>query len=190
VIANFRDPLARFASAVRYTLKYWAQCRVQQCREAHVRAITEDQGLTTANEWAEALAGVRGVAAQEAVLVEVGNIGGQDIDGAVMWGNEAHKIDGKQTKWKWTYTPQHFWVSGVPKHVLRHSHLDKDWTDLLKELKFETSPLKWSNQASAKKNEEAEFSDVARQYLLGVYKEDCDLFNSMKLSMPSCELPW
>jgi len=154
-----RDPFEHFASAVNHAIKEYGH-------ELQIKRII-DNGLTTPNDWAEALSNPPGNDLRNMVEGEINN--------------RQHLIDGVKFKLKWTYSPQSLWLNGLENPIyLRFSNLQNDWSEMLDAYNLENIPLTVKLTqgdagivvANKKPVKEVYFSEKACKVLREMYKDD------------------
>jgi len=156
-ILILRDPIKRFASAVRYAIQNYA-------REPQIKAII-DAGYTDPNDWAEAMANPDHPG-HELVMKEVNN--------------NRHRIGKRITKWMWIYTPQAEWFDRAnPTHVLMMDNLDNEFNELMDTLGYPRIDVPKRN-TTRKSKEGRQFSTKAMAFLRETYKRDFEIFEEYR----------
>ena len=159
-IVILRDPADRFGSAVRYAIQYYS-------RQPQIKSII-DMGLTTPNDWAEALADP----SHEHHDLVLGEVKNRD--------KNPHRIGKTVLEWKWTYSPQYLWYDN-PVHVIMYDNLDAEMNDLMDKLGYPEAKIGKAN-STRKSESEVQFSEKAMIFLKQKYEKDYELIAKHKSS--------
>lgn len=150
-----RNPIDRFCSAVHYAIKYYYS-------DSHIEAIL-NAGLITPNQWADAFFNPNNPH-HDLVSVEINNKK-----------KLPHKIHNHILKYRYTYTPQHFWISN-PKYILLFDNLNIEFNFLLSKLGISNCKLPHKNIS----NKLNDLSDDNIKLLNQFYSIDVAIYNHIK----------
>jgi len=154
-IVVIRNPIGRFCSAVHYAVKYWSS-------ENHIQKI-KNAGLITPNQWADAFFNPNNPH-HDLVSIEINNNK-----------NFPHKIQRNVLKYRYTYTPQHYWISN-PRYILLFDNLETEFNFLLSKLGVSSYKLPHKNVS----NKLNDLSDNNIKLLNKFYSIDIAIYNHIK----------
>ena len=162
-----RNPLTRFASAVKYALTFFSDV-------PHIREIL-NENLITPQDWIDVLLHpTRNPKHTNLIMKQMNN----NV-------KKAHRIDGRRTKFKWTYTSQVAWIGSLEQPViLRFEHLEEDWKMFLERNKFSrqatlSDRVTYRGKASQEPSRIPALSPDALQYLKTLYRRDFELYDAV-----------
>lgn len=89
--------------------------------------------------------------------------------------NKRHRIGKKKLKYKWTYTPQHFWFN-KPKYVIILDNLEEEIKQVCDILEID---YKLKKRNYTEKNN-VYISEENKKWINEFYKDDWDLYNKYK----------
>jgi len=153
-IVVLRDPVERFVSAFYYGQTYWAN-------PVNARFDSADALAVAAADPGHPLHAI--------AWHELGNTP-QDYlmrDGAA---RDPQTVGGVATRLCWVYEPQSTWLSGAPRHHLRHRCVTGDFRSLLASIGME--PVAELPRLNASRNPGESISWAARNFLESLYADD------------------
>lgn len=156
-IVVLRDPIDRFASALRYSRQKWA--RAPQNKKLFEAGIEDINGL---------------VSILDDPFCELHQTGLDYIYNL----DKRHRIGRTPTTLKWTYTPQHCWIK-KPAYILILDTLNEDVTKLFKDLDI-PSDINFPNKNTTNKKNSAEVTDSTINFLKKQYAKDFNLYYKYK----------
>lgn len=153
-IVVLRDPAERFVSAFYYSKTYWANPVNAHFDNADALAVAA----------ADAGQPLHGMAWHE--------LGNSRHDYLLRNGaaTEPQSVGGAPTRLTWVYEPQSTWLSGQPRHHLRHRCVAVDFPALLTKLGME--PVGDLPRLNASRNPGESLSPAARNFLESLYADD------------------
>ena len=156
-IIVLRDPIDRFASALRYSKQKWA--RAPQNKKLF------ESGVENINDLVKVL---------DDPFSELHQTGLNYIYNL----DKKHRIGRTPTTLKWTYTPQYLWFKN-PAYILILAHLNEDVKELFRELEI-PSEINFPNKNTTNKKNVAEATDTTIAFLKKQYPQDFDLYKKYK----------
>lgn len=156
-IIILRDPISRFASALRYSKQKWPG--------APQNKKLFQAGIEDINSLASIL---------DDPFSELHQTGLDYIYNL----DKRHTIGRKATALKWTYTPQYRWFK-KPAYILILDTLNEDVTELFKDLDI-PSDINFPNKNTTNKKNSVEATESTINFLKKQYAKDFDLYYNYK----------
>ena len=147
-----RNPIDRFISAVYYAIQKWS-------REPHIQKLISS-GINTPNKWVEVWSNSN--------HKEYKNLMDEML-------NKSHRVGGHLLKYKWTYSPQSFWINN-PKYIIIMDDFKNEMQYFMDKTDIKGTLFK--------KNKTNHINDIlsnkSKEFLMKFYENDFILYKKFK----------